>query len=760
MKFSITKKFIFTLVALMLVSAGTIYYVATTNYSQTLNTALSNNINEAQKHFESIKGAVENEFLRLSKLAAESESVSHAVYFEDEAQLDIMAKRIFKSSEAGIVVITDSTGNVLARGHSDEIGDNISTQVSVAEALRGKAVVSLTEGRNGAISIRASSPILYNNKVIGTMSIGNRLSNPAFIDWLGNFLGVRTTFFLGDTRYMTNIQDEQGNRILGTKLNNPLIEKQVLDNKEIYFGESTILGTKYIAAYWPAQTLDKKTLGMWFIGLPVSDVLAAEDEARQATFIAASLAIVVMTLLACFIGYHFAHPVKQLAVYANQMAHGNKEAKLPNINRNDEFDLLEQSLKDMVENLQKQSYWYESILNCIPSPLAAMDIDRNFTFVNKGVVDMIGKSPEELIGLPCYNWGASICRTHDCAIDSCERGVTDVNFEQPGLGHYKAMAARLYDFEGNHTGYVDMVFDRNKEVQLLNEAEEALVSGRHSAAGQLESIVENISTVSEKLNTQIEVSNQGAQTVAMRMTETATAMDEMSGTVLEVARNSQTSAEIAENTKQRANDGSRVTKDTEETMVRLRDESLQIRVSMGELAKHAQSINAVMAVISDIADQTNLLALNAAIEAARAGDAGRGFAVVADEVRKLAEKTMSSTKDVSEVITAIQESTETNVAQIDATVRGIEEATGLAIESGKSLNIILDMAENSADSIRTIATASEEQSATSDEIARSIADVSNIVVETKNAMDDAAEAVHLLSQQSQELTALIEELKR
>ncbi len=244
------------------------------------------------------------------------------------------------------------------------------------------------------------------------------------------------------------------------------------------------------------------------------------------------------------------------------------------------------------------------------------------------------------------------------------------------------------------------------------------------------------------------------------MTETATAMDEMNGTVLDIARNSNSSADLAEGTKHKATEGSEITKKSEQTMLRLRNESIEIRSGMSQLAEHAQSISLVMGVISDIADQTNLLALNAAIEAARAGEAGRGFAVVADEVRKLAEKTMTSTADVSKAIMSIQESTEHNVEQIDATVRSIEEAAELAIASGEALGGILTMAEESADGIRAIATASEEQSATSDEITQAITTVSSIVNETTQAMHEANQAVHLLSEQSEQLSNLIAELKK
>ncbi len=321
-----------------------------------------------------------------------------------------------------------------------------------------------------------------------------------------------------------------------------------------------------------------------------------------------------------------------------------------------------------------------------------------------------------------------------------------------------------------------MVFDseeKSKEAQIAadnaalasKEAEKSAHEAEEKrqsileAVVKLEGIVNNISSASEQLSAQIELSTHGADEQSNRMAETATAMEEMNGTVLEVARNSGTSAELADNTKGKAIDGAKITKKCQNSMNQVKEESLKLRKNMGELADHAQAISAVMNVISDIADQTNLLALNAAIEAARAGEAGRGFAVVADEVRKLAEKTISSTTDVANAITAIQQSTEINVQQVDTAVKRIEEASELAVEGGEALQIILQMAEHSADGIRAIATASEEQSATSDEIAQSIMAVSEIAGNTVSAMNEAAQAVNSLSEQAQQLSSLVDSLK-
>ncbi len=296
--------------------------------------------------------------------------------------------------------------------------------------------------------------------------------------------------------------------------------------------------------------------------------------------------------------------------------------------------------------------------------------------------------------------------------------------------------------------------------QAAKEAAVARQQGLLDAAHQLEGIVNGIASASEELSAQIELSSRGANEQAQRITETATAMGEMNTTVLEVARNSSSSAEIADSTKKQAADGAQITQKCKVAIDKVRDESLNLRENMGALAENAQSINTVMAVISDIADQTNLLALNAAIEAARAGEAGRGFAVVADEVRKLAEKTMTSTVEVSNAINAIQQSTETNVHQVDVAVKDIEVATKLADECRDSLEGILKMADESSDGIRAIATASEEQSSTSDAISNSIATVNTLASDNSSAMREASQAVADLTKQSQQLARIVEELKQ
>ena len=298
-----------------------------------------------------------------------------------------------------------------------------------------------------------------------------------------------------------------------------------------------------------------------------------------------------------------------------------------------------------------------------------------------------------------------------------------------------------------------------KKAEAAGQEAKAKAEALLNVAGRLEEVGSVVSSASTQLSAQIEQSDRGAGEAAQRLSEAATAMNEMNATVQEVARNASAASAASADTKDKATAGAQVVERSLRRIESVHQVSLELKDDMTQLNEHAQDITRIMGVISDIADQTNLLALNAAIEAARAGDAGRGFAVVADEVRKLAEKTMASTNDVGNAIKAIQESTAKSTASVDNAVAQIEEATGLANESGRALEEIVTTAETTADQVNAIATASEEQSAASEEINHSILLCNDMSRQIADAMAEAAKAVSGLAREAQELSELIHEMK-
>ncbi|MFV0422517.1 methyl-accepting chemotaxis protein [Oleidesulfovibrio sp.] len=295
--------------------------------------------------------------------------------------------------------------------------------------------------------------------------------------------------------------------------------------------------------------------------------------------------------------------------------------------------------------------------------------------------------------------------------------------------------------------------------EARKQAENAKREGMLMAANRLEAIVSHLSSASEEISAQSNEIRHGSEIQRDRIASTATAMEEMNATVLEVARNAAETAEQVNDSRSTALEGAEVVHQSVEAMTAIKRNADDLNSNMNKLGEQAQSIGAIMTVIEDIADQTNLLALNAAIEAARAGDAGRGFAVVADEVRKLAEKTMGATKEVGQSIKAIQQAAKQNIAAMDSTVERIDAATKLSTRSGETLQSIVAGVEQSADRVQSIATAAEQQSATSEEINSAIEEVNQITLDTAQAVSEAAQAAEELARQAQELRMIIEEMK-
>ncbi|MFW6037031.1 MAG: methyl-accepting chemotaxis protein [Desulfonatronovibrio sp.] len=295
--------------------------------------------------------------------------------------------------------------------------------------------------------------------------------------------------------------------------------------------------------------------------------------------------------------------------------------------------------------------------------------------------------------------------------------------------------------------------------EAREQAEMARTEGKTQAADQLEGIVGRVSSASEELSAQVEHSTKGAEDQKHRITETATAMEQMNATVLEVAKNASNAANGADKAKNEAGEGARIVDKSIKSIARVQEMSSSVKESLDSLGDRAKQIGSIMNVIDDIADQTNLLALNAAIEAARAGDAGRGFAVVADEVRKLAEKTMTATKEVGESIATIQQGARDNIQGMDKAVLAVEEATQLVNKSGEVLENIVNLAQEVATQVSSIATATEEQSSTSEQVNRSIDEINRIATDTADAMGQSARAINELAGQAGELQALIEKIK-
>ncbi len=296
--------------------------------------------------------------------------------------------------------------------------------------------------------------------------------------------------------------------------------------------------------------------------------------------------------------------------------------------------------------------------------------------------------------------------------------------------------------------------------EATHKAECARTEGMRHAAQRLSLVVNALTDALGSLSARVDETAGGVQTQTLRIAETASAVEELSASVLEIAKNAENTANLSEESRHAAEQGSQQFATVLHDVSAIHRDFQTACDSVDDLSNKANAIGAIAQTIEDIADQTNLLALNAAIEAARAGEAGRGFAVVADEVRKLAEKTMTATREVGQSIDAIQQAVHGTLGNMSSTKDVLEKSVNEVNKAEGLLGSIVNLAMESSDQVRAIATASEQQSAATGEINASVTAVSSIAEGTASAMQEAANAVEALKHQSSALTELIAELDK
>jgi len=276
--------------------------------------------------------------------------------------------------------------------------------------------------------------------------------------------------------------------------------------------------------------------------------------------------------------------------------------------------------------------------------------------------------------------------------------------------------------------------------ELISETV-SISSGIAAASAQLHATSEQIATAAEE--------------VASQTSTVATASEEMSATSLDIARNCTFAAENSKKTSDSADFGASIVQETISGMEKIADRVMQTAMTIGTLGTRSEQIGEIIGTIEDIADQTNLLALNAAIEAARAGEQGRGFAVVADEVRALAERTTKATREISEMIKSIQSETKAAVRAMEEGVNEVEKGASSSMKSGEALQEILSQIGEVTMQINQIATASEEQTATTTEITSNIQQITDVIHQSANGAEETSAAAAQLAEQAQHLQDLV-----
>ena len=482
---------------------------------------------------------------------------------------------------------------------------------------------------------------------------------------------------------------------------------------------------------------------------------------RLVSLVSTAVALAAALLLVYLIGRSVTRPLRQIRAFTQQVAGGDLKAHIEG-RFGGELAALSSNILAMVGELKVRLGFAQGILHSISTPCLVTDTNNRVTFINDQMVRLMeceGRA-ETLVGKgvgEIFTKDAGHASMTQQAISGKREFInqeTEARTCTGALLHVLSSVSPLYDLDGNLLGAFALIQD----ISTLKQQEAAISASNKKlteTAAQAETIATEVLETLSDLSEHVQAAGQGSELQRSRTSQAAAAMDQVNSSIIDVARSALEAANHAGNTRLKAEDGSKVVGQAVAAIAEVASLAQKLKENMTSLGGQAQSIGNIMNVINDIADQTNLLALNAAIEAARAGEAGRGFAVVADEVRKLAEKTMTATKEVGSAIEAIQGGTRQNVEGMDRAVSAVGRATDLANASGSSLSEIVTLVEAASDMVRGIATASEQQSSASEQIGKSVEEISQVSAQTADGMTRSRQALDRLSRQAQDLQTLI-----
>jgi methyl-accepting chemotaxis protein len=319
------------------------------------------------------------------------------------------------------------------------------------------------------------------------------------------------------------------------------------------------------------------------------------------------------------------------------------------------------------------------------------------------------------------------------------------------VGYLETMA------QGDLTQHI--VVNRHNEISTMLKALERLQGSMRQIITGIQTTAEQLTGASGELSASSSQIAQGTAHASSQSDSVSHAVDEMAAVSSDIALSCQKMADRAGGTKSATAKGEETIAHMAAMMGAIESMVVGTMDEVKALGTNSERIGDIVVAIEDIADQTNLLALNAAIEAARAGEQGRGFAVVADEVRRLAERTTASTREIQSIIGALQGDVKTVVGSMERSASSVRSGTEDVQHSSRAIGSIQEQIGPLLEYVSQVATAAEEQSATSANITDSMRQITGVVHDAAKGAQHSERAAAELARSAKDLKDVVSRFK-
>ncbi|MBA1210730.1 methyl-accepting chemotaxis protein [Pseudomonas psychrotolerans] len=581
----------------------------------------------------------------------------------------------------------------------------ISTQ-RLANLFERRFDGGLTRGSERTVVAGTDTPVLLYK--------GEMLNNDfTQVDDFTRLTGGTATIFVRDgedfTRIITSLKKQDGSRAIGTRLDRKHPGYAGLLQGQTYVGRAQLFGRSYMTQYSPVRDAQGQIIAVLYVGFDYTDAQAQQ----------------LAQLTQLRIG-----ETGSLALLDEQ---GNWLVPPANAKQTDE---LLTALKD--DPKQREHSW--------------RDGNEDFLSVSTPVAGegwtVVATLPKAELDAPVHAVGLRLAIGSLIALVlAVVASVVLLRQKLKPLGQLVERAQAL----GRGQLSVRVEARSHDEIGELarsfNQMADALASTVEQVRGSSRAVTERSQQLSQLSDQTLRRSaEQSSQIDSM-----ASAVEEFSATAQNIADGMQRTERLVQENAQQTRTGTQAMQGASGALEQIADSLASTAELIKGLDGRSQQIGGIIGVISGIAEQTNLLALNAAIEAARAGEQGRGFAVVADEVRQLAGRTSEATREISQMIGAVQGETQRAMGAIDEGNRLMEQGLARNADVAQALRSIDQQVAEAVEQFSGIAQATAEQSTTATALSRNIQAI---------AVDNAAQrdAAEVLAGTAGELRHLAEDL--